>query len=67
MDTKTYDQRYRSKYLCFTLDHSIDDAQKTFRRKFKCEAQESFNDMGLLWLGPIPKPAQESVREAHSL
>lgn len=56
MDTKTYDQRYRGKYLCFTLDETLEAAKATFRRRFKIEPEEHFVEMGLLWLGPIPGP-----------
>ena len=57
MDTKTFDQRYRAKYLCFSLDEPIEQAKKTFVKKYKQEPEEAFQDMHLLWLGPVPEPA----------
>ena len=67
MDTKTFDRRYRCKYLCFSLDETIENARNLFFKKYKEPPQESFIEMGLLWLGPVPDPLAQKQPQSSQL
>ena len=67
MNTKTFDQRYRAKYLCFSLDEPLEQAKKTFVKKYKQEPEEAFHDMRLLWLGPVPDPRQATQLDSSNI
>jgi len=67
MDTKTFDQRYRSKYLCFSLDESVEEAREKYFKKYKEPPQDQFIEMNLLWLGPIPDPLEPTQLASSQL